>query len=141
MGDWRAGLSSKQRAVSLAPSTFSSSSQSGKSLPKTPQELSSPDLIASLQAQQADLSLQRRNIQRLITDLEKPEAKNPLHNSFKVIREREKQLAGLKVELDDVTRKDHELGMRLHRAWKRKERDDPNTPGSVFWVRRATAGT
>lgn len=126
----------------MAPSVLSnSSSQGGKSLPKTPQELSSPDLIASLTAQQNDLALQRRNIERVIADLEKPEAKNPVHNSFKVIREREKQLEGLKMELADVIRRDHDLGMRLHRAWKRKERDDPNTPGSIFWVRRATAGT
>jgi hypothetical protein len=137
MADWRSGVS-KQRAVSLAPSTLSTGSQV-KSLPKTPQELSSPDLIASLQAQQNDLSQQRRNVQRIIADLERPEAKNPLHNSFKVIREREKQLETLKLELADVIRKDYELGMRLHRAWKRKERDDPNTPGSIFWVRRATA--
>jgi Zn-dependent M32 family carboxypeptidase len=138
MGDWRSGVPS-QRAASLAPSTFSNNSQS-KLLPKTPQELSSSDLIASLNAQQDDLSQQRRNIQRVIADLEKPEAKNPVTNSFKVIREREKQLENLKLDLADVVRKDHELGMRLHRAWKRKERDDPNTPGSTFWVRRATAG-
>ncbi|KIW07227.1 hypothetical protein, variant [Verruconis gallopava] len=140
--DWRTGRGNKtERSNSLAPSTQSSgSSPVGKSLPKTPQELSSSDLIASIQAQQEDLSLQRRNIQRVIADLEKPEARNPIYNSFKVIREREKQLASLRLELDDVIRKDHELGMRLHRAWKRKERDDPNTPGSIFWVRRATAG-
>jgi hypothetical protein len=70
----------------------------GKSLPKTPQELSSPDLIASLQAQQSDLALQRRNVERVIADLEKPEARNPVLHSFKVIREREKQLETLKLE-------------------------------------------
>lgn len=138
MGDWRSGLP-KDRAVSAAPSILSNNS-GVKSLPKTPQELSSPDLIASLQAQQSDLSLQRRNLQRVIADLEAPEAKNPMTNSFKVIREREKQLDSLKLDLADVLRRDHELGMRLHRAWKRKERDDPSAPGSTFWVRRATAG-
>ena len=141
MADWRTG-GTKQRVSSMAPSVLSnSSSNGGKSLPKTPQELSSHDLIASLQAQQNDLSLQRHNIQRLIADLEKPEAKNPVLNSFKVIRENEKRLEDLKRELADVGQRDHELGMRLHRAWKRRERDDPNTPGSIFWVRRATAGT
>ena len=141
MADWRTG-GTKQRVSSMAPSVLSnSSSNGGKSLPKTPQELSSHDLIASLQAQQNDLSLQRHNIQRLIADLEKPDAKNPLLNSFKVKRETEKRLEDLKRELADVGQRDHELGMRLHRAWKRRERDDPNTPGSIFWVRRATAGT
>lgn len=140
MTDWRSGVS-KQRASSMAPSILSTtSSQAGKSLPKTPKELSSPDLIASLQAQQDDLSQQRRNIQRVIYDLEKPEAKNPLTNSFRMIRENERRLEQARNELSDVVRRYHDLGMRLHRAWKRKERDDPNTPGSVFWVRRATAG-
>ena len=137
LADWRSGSTSKVRErPSLAPSTTSATQ--GKSLPKTPQELASADLITSLQAQQNDLLTQRRNIHRLIGDLERPEATNPLLNGFKEIREREKKLASLKEDLDEVVRKQYDCGLRLHRAWKRRERDDPNTPESIFWVRRVT---
>jgi hypothetical protein len=131
MGDRRAGLGLKKSSMSLSSFTSNSNLQV-KDLPKITLELSSLDLIATLEAQQGNLSLQKHNIQRLISSLEKPKAKNPLCNSFKAIQEREKTLTSLRLELDELIRKEHELGLRQHRARKQRERDDSNTPSSVF---------
>jgi hypothetical protein len=31
------------------------------------------------------------------------------------------------------------VGLKLHRAWKKREREDPNSNGSALWVRRVTS--
>lgn len=140
LGDWREGSTFRvpQRSASLAPST--ATSVNNKSLPKTPGELSSADLITTLQAQQNDLQQQRFNIQRIVRDLEKPEKQNPLYTDFRARREREKRCDSLKADLSEVIAQEHEVGLRLHRAWKRREKEDPNAPQSILWVRRATSG-
>lgn len=140
LGDWRVGSTFRvpQRAASLAPST--ATTMTNKTLPKTPGELSSVDLITSLQAQQNDLQQQRFNIQRIIGDLEKPGQQNPLYTDFRARKEKDKRCEGLKLDLAEVISAEHEVGLRLHRAWKRREKEDPNTPGSILWVRRATSG-
>jgi hypothetical protein len=139
LGDWRSGVTAKvpRRAASLAPSTTSTVD---KLLPKTPQELNSQDLITSLQAQQDDLLNQRSNIDRLIRDLNKPEERNPLFSDFRATREREKRITALEEDRREVDTQVHAVGLRLHMAWKRREREDPNTLGSIFWVKRIANG-
>ncbi len=43
----------------------------------------------------------------------------------------------LRVEEADVRREEHEIGLRLHRAWKRKDKDAIYEPTGL-WVRRVT---
>lgn len=140
LGDWREGSTFRvpQRAASLAPST--ATSMNNKSLPKTPGELSSADLIETLQAQQTDLQQQRFNIQRIIRDLEKPGQQNPLYTDFRARREKDRKCENLKADLSEVIAQEHDVGLRLHRAWKRREKEDPNAPQSILWVKRATSG-
>jgi hypothetical protein len=140
--NWRDGITARNpyslHAPSIAPSS-TSTSVGDKSLPKTPGEINSVDLITLLQAQQDDLFNQRSNIQRVIRDLEKPEPQNPLVSDIRARREKEKQLQSLKIDLDEVARLEYDCGLRLHRAWKRREREDPASGPSVFWVRRVTS--
>ncbi|QDS69112.1 hypothetical protein FKW77_010286 [Venturia effusa] len=140
LGNWREGSTCRvpQRAASIAPST--ATSVNNKSLPKTPGELSSADLISTLQAQQNDLQQQRFNMQRILRDLEKPEQQNPLYTDFRARREKDKRCESLKADLSEVIAQEHDVGLRLHRAWKRREKEDPNAPQSILWVRRATSG-
>ncbi|KAE9975051.1 hypothetical protein EG327_008562 [Venturia inaequalis] len=140
LGNWREGSTFRvpQRAASLAPST--ATSLNNKSLPKTPGELSSADLITTLQAQQNDLQQQRFNIQRIIKDMEKPEQQNPLYTDFRARKEKDRKCESLKADLSEIIAQEHDVGLRLHRAWKRREKEDPNAPQSILWVRRATSG-
>ncbi|KUI63111.1 hypothetical protein VP1G_10232 [Cytospora mali] len=57
-----------------------------------------------------------------------------------VMRKRESEklkVQELERELADVQREEHELGMKLHRAYKRLDRHAEYEPTSL-WVRRAT---
>lgn len=43
----------------------------------------------------------------------------------------------LRVEEADVRREEHDVGLRLHRAWKRRDKDAVYEPTGL-WVRRVT---
>jgi len=40
-------------------------------------------------------------------------------------------------ELAEIRREEHAIGLKLHRAWRKRERDDPGSE-SALWVRRVT---
>jgi hypothetical protein len=51
--------------------------------------------------------------------------------------EEKKKVEGLREELADVVRAEHDVGLRLHRALKRRDRNDIYEPTGL-WVRRVT---
>ncbi|KAI4633113.1 hypothetical protein J4E80_000476 [Alternaria sp. BMP 0032] len=123
-----------------ASSTFSNSSQkSQKALPLPPSQLSAIDHIAYLESQQEDLRIRRNNVYRLLKDLNNAAPPNPLLTDFKKARVAEERKKAFQEELDEIRREEHDVGLKLHRAWKKRERDDPNSNGSALWVRRVTS--
>jgi hypothetical protein len=53
-------------------------------------------------------------------------------------REMEKmKIERLKTEEADVRREEHDIGLRLHRAWKRRDKEAVYEPTGL-WVRRVT---
>ena len=118
--------------------TSRDSSPSGdtfKALPPPPAALTAANLIDSLQAQLDDLTRQRRNIQRVIHDFMATQPQNPLVSDFRSRKEAEKKLAMWRDELSAIEVIEHDVGLRLHRAWKRKECKEGAEP-SALWIRR-----
>ncbi|PBP17665.1 hypothetical protein BUE80_DR011553 [Diplocarpon rosae] len=69
-------------------------------------------------------------------------AKDSVLDTMEVRRKREEEkrkVEALRAEEADVRREEHEIGLKLHRAWRRKERED-GEGGSLtgLWVRRVT---
>ncbi|RYN32970.1 hypothetical protein AA0113_g2154 [Alternaria arborescens] len=120
-----------------ASSTFSNSSK--KALPHPPSALSAIDHIAYLESQQEDLRIRRNNVYRLLKDLNNAAPTNPLVTDFKKARVAEERKKAFQEELDEIRAEEHDIGLKLHRAWKKRERDDPNSNGSALWVRRVTS--
>lgn len=131
------GLSS--RKASYASSTQTSATGGGKALPPTPQELNSQDHVSSLQAQIQDLMTQRSNVERVLRDLTAPGASNPLVSNFRVEREREKRVQALRDELNEIGLMEHEIGLKLHRAQRKREAEDGYEGFATMWVRRVTS--
>jgi hypothetical protein len=50
----------------------------------------------------------------------------------------EKRKKEFEDELDEIRREEHEVGLKLHRAWRKREREDPNGSECAIWVRRVT---
>ncbi|KAF2803820.1 uncharacterized protein BDZ99DRAFT_467935 [Mytilinidion resinicola] len=112
--------------------------RNSKALPLPPPSLESQDHISSLEAQQDDLRVRRQNVARLIADLNATQPQNPLMTDYRKVREADVRKAEFVKELDEIKQEEHEVGLKLHRAWKKREREDPGME-SAFWIRRVTS--
>lgn len=108
---------------------------SNKDLPLSPPELASVDIITALEAQLEELAYRRRNVEKLVYELTHLQPKNPLVYDLAARRENACKVERLNVELNEIRGLEHDLGLKHHRAWKRREQEQP----SCLWVRRVTA--
>ena len=121
----------------------SSASSINKSLPPVPPEASAGeahDRVGVLNAQLAALGNRRININRSIKQMTELMPTDKLMNSEEVQRKRElekKRIETLKLELAEVQREEYELGLKLHRAYKRMDNGQTYEP-TTLWVRRVT---
>ena len=126
--------------TSSIPSGSRRTSNITKALPPSPAEAASQDLVTSLQAQLEDLAQRRTNIMRSIRQMTELMPKDNLMvtEDVRIKREVEKlKVERLRIEEADVRREEHEVGLRLHRAWKRRDKDAVFEPTGL-WVRRVT---
>jgi hypothetical protein len=141
----------QRKAVAQAPGSpvFISMSSSiaskrasnvAKMLPMSPAEAQSHDLVTSLQAQLDDLAHRRTNIERSIRQMTELMPKDSVILTEEVRRKREdekRKVEALRIEEADVKREEHDIGLRLHRAWKRRDKEAVYEPTGL-WVRRVT---
>ncbi|GAO15497.1 hypothetical protein UVI_02020890 [Ustilaginoidea virens] len=118
------------------------SSSMSKPLPPAPPEMSpSNDRITHLKIQSDALLHRRVNIQRIIKQMTELMPQDNLLASDEVLRRREEEkqkVEKLRRELADVQREEHQLGLQLHRAYKRQDKDAEYEP-TTLWVRRLAA--
>ena len=120
------------------PSDLSSgfpTTDSNKDLPLSPPELASVDILTALEAQLEQLAYRRGNVEKLIFELNHLQPKNPLVYDLAARRENACRVERLNIELNEIRGLEHELGLKHHRAWKRREQEQP----TCLWVRRVTA--
>ncbi|KAL7789385.1 hypothetical protein V8C37DRAFT_386379 [Trichoderma ceciliae] len=132
------------RAGSNTESTRRSSILSTtKPLPPAPPELaSSDDRIAQLNAVLSGLAHRRVNINRSIQQMTELMPRDNLMASEEVLRKREiekQKVEGLKQELAEIQHEEYDLGLKLHRAYKRLDKNAEYEP-TTLWVRRITTG-
>lgn len=134
--------SSNRTSDPVSPSTASvystATTGTAKALPLPPTSLSASDHVAVLESAMEDLRIRRSNVYRLLNDLNNAAPPNPLITDFKRARLVEQRKRAFEDELSEIKREEYDVGMKLHRAWKKRERDDPNC-GSAIWVRRVTS--
>lgn len=116
-------------------STFSTSTQ--KALPRPPTELAAADHVEILESQMADLRIRRSNVYRLLRDLNNMAPPNPMVTDFKKMRLVEQRKKDFEDELAEIKREEHDVGLKLHRAWRKREKADPGSE-SAIWIRRVT---
>ncbi|KAI9709780.1 MAG: hypothetical protein M1820_003183 [Bogoriella megaspora] len=104
-----------------------------KALPLSPPEMQGKDPVASLQQQSDALEKRRFNLEKHVRELESPQHRNPLQYDLRAQREIERRIANLKVQVEELRREEHDVGLRLHRAWKKRDDGEEST---TLWVRR-----
>ncbi|KAL7935317.1 hypothetical protein V8C35DRAFT_299129 [Trichoderma chlorosporum] len=132
------------RADSNTESTRRSSiASTAKPLPPVPPELASApnDRIAQLNVSLSALAHRRLNINKSIQQMTELMPRDNLMASAEVLRKREvekQKVEGLKQELAEIQHEEYDLGLKLHRAYKRKEKD-AEFEVTGLWVRRITS--
>ncbi|KAI1407856.1 hypothetical protein F5Y13DRAFT_173914 [Hypoxylon sp. FL1857] len=113
-----------------------------KSLPPAPPETLSQtqDRVAQLNAKLQALGNRRINLNTAIKQMTELMPTDNILASAAVIQKREEEkrkVEALRQELAEVERESYELGLKLHRAYKRMDRDAEYEP-TTLWVRRVT---
>ncbi|OMP84425.1 hypothetical protein BK809_0000207 [Diplodia seriata] len=135
--------------TSSKPSTptprASTPTSANKTLPLPPQladneSITNADPLSKYTAQLDDLALRRQNISRVVKDLTTlPDLNNPLSVDMATRRANERKVKALRDELTEIAAREHEIGMKLHRARKKAEREEGYDGGTTaLWVRRVT---
>ena len=84
-----------------------------------------------------DLKVRRNNVYRLLNDLNNMAPPNPMVTDFKRMRIVEQRKKDFEGELAEIKREEHDVGLKLHRAWRKRESADPGSE-SALWVRTVT---
>lgn len=101
--------------------------------PKDPQSR-----IASLEARRDELYRRRINLETVIKELNRviqPTSMADLAAKAEVKR----SVQSIENELAEIRREEHELGMKVTRAWRRLDEQENNGDGSNLWVKRVTS--
>ena len=109
-----------------------------KSLPRSPPEVEATSRIASLEAKLDNLRQRRSNLQTIIHELTNVVQPSSIAYDMASRQEIKRTVDGLKRELAEVVRDEHETGLKLHRALKRDDEFSAYEPTSI-WVRRVTS--
>jgi hypothetical protein len=123
----------RNRSASMA-----STPSLGKSLPQCPPELEASDKITTLEARLDDLSRRKRNINKIKAALADLLRRNGVAYDVRKRKEVETKLKNLDDEMSEVTQEEHEVGLRLHRAQKKKDREENNLEPTSLWIKRVT---
>lgn len=116
-------------------------SSTSKALPPAPPEMvESKDRVVLLNAKLEGLAHRRNNINRSIKQMTELMPADRLLESAEVMQKREeekKKVEKLREELAEIQQQEYDLGLKLHRAYKRQDRDADYESGTL-WVRRFT---
>jgi hypothetical protein len=117
------------------PSEIDSSS---KALPQGPPEAQAQNRIDALEARRKDLSLRKANINTIIYELTQVIQPSSIAYDMATRDEVKKTVSSLNKELDDIQKEDHDIGMKLLRAYRKQDQADQYESSSL-WVKRVTS--
>ena len=125
---------------SRSPSSFTTTgSNLSKSLPQCPPEMEATDKIATLEARLDDLSRRKRNINKIIIELTSVIQPTSFVYDTATREEVKRTIASLTNELAEINHEKHDIGMRMHRAQRKRDRDDGYSNPTGLWIKRVTS--
>lgn len=93
--------------------------------------------IQTLEARRDTLTRRRANVETIIYDLTQVIQPSSVAYDMAARDEVKRTVASLETELAEIKREEHEIGLKLFRAWKK--RDDLGYGGGSLWVKRVTS--
>jgi len=92
--------------------------------------------VDKLTATRDNLAVQRKNIEKVIVQLQQIDRASPLEVGWKTRKENQLRLGEYKALLEEVEREEHDVGRCLARTRRKAEREEGIDSG--LWVRRVT---
>ncbi|KAF1932784.1 uncharacterized protein M421DRAFT_1373 [Didymella exigua CBS 183.55] len=133
----RLGMLATTTSPRQGSSCSTSTTGTQKALPQPPTTLTATDHVSLLESQVEDIRVRRVNVYKVLNDLKSAAPSNPMLTDFKTARLVEQKKKTLEDELAELKIEEHDVGLKLHRALRKREREDPHS-GSALWVRRVT---
>jgi hypothetical protein len=115
-------------------------SSTAKDLPPPPPPEATPtrDKVEMLEARQAHLFTRKVNNGRIRSELNDALRRNAIIYDIYKRKEVEVRIKELEREHDEITQEQHEVGVLLHRAQKKKDNADEYEGGTALWITRVT---
>ena len=110
-----------------------------KTLPPTPTITEAADKIENLEAQLDTLNRRKHNANRIVNGLQTSLKKNAVVYDMWKRREVEKNIINHESELAEIGQEIHELSLQLHRAQKKRDREDGYEKPTGLWIKRVTS--
>lgn len=108
--------------------------------PVPPQEQQPPkNRIEALEERQGTLARRKTNITTIISELNQVFQPTSTAYDMAAREEVKKTIAHLNNELAGIVREEHDIGLKLLRAWKKRDDQDLYGGGTGLWVKRVTS--
>jgi hypothetical protein len=121
-----------------ASTLLSTASDLSKSLPQCPPEMEALDKISSLEARMEEFSRRKRNVTKLINQLNSGVRPSNIAFDLRTREEVKRTIKGLEGELADIIQEEHDVGLRLHRVQRKKDREEMYENPTGLWIKRVT---
>lgn len=95
--------------------------------------------IASLEARRDELGRRRLNLETVIKELTRVIQPTSIAYDLAAKAEVKKSVQSIENEIAEIRREEHELGLKVTRAWRRLDEKENNGDGSNLWVKRVTS--
>lgn len=92
-----------------------------------------------LEARRDGLARRKANIDTIIHELTQVIQPSPIAYDMAAREEVKKTVASLNNELAEIKREEHEIGVKLLRAWKKRDDHDYYGGSTGLWVKRVTS--
>ncbi|KAL1965328.1 hypothetical protein VTN77DRAFT_5765 [Rasamsonia byssochlamydoides] len=109
-----------------------------KALPQSPPEVQAQNRIETLEARQKELAVRKANINTIIYELTQVIQPSSIAYDMATRDEVKRTVTSLNNELADIKKEEHEIGLKLLRAWKKRDQLD-DYEATTLWVKRVTS--
>jgi len=119
--------------------TLTSPADRSKSLPQCPPELEAKDRIGALEARVEVLVRRRANINQILKELNNVVQPTSYAYDMATKDEVKKTVKALEDELSEIRVEEHQIGMILHRALKKRDQENVYGYPTGLWIKRVTS--
>lgn len=95
--------------------------------------------IESLEAKRDELAKRRHNLETVIHELTRVIQPGSFVYDAAAKAEVKKSVQSIENEIAEIKREEHELGLKVARAWRRLDEKENNGDGSNLWIKRVTS--